>query len=41
MNEIDLLTEISRKLDRVIALIAVKGKEEDKQIAILKSLGLI
>jgi DNA-directed RNA polymerase specialized sigma24 family protein len=40
MNEIDLLTQISRKLDRLIALIAVQGKDEAKQIAILKSLGL-
>lgn len=39
MSEIDFLAEISAKLDRVIALLAIQGKPEDKQAPILKSLG--
>lgn len=39
MNEIDILSEISKKLDRLIALTAIDGKERDNQISILSSLG--
>lgn len=39
MNEIDLLSDISAKLDKLIALFAIQGKPEDKQASILKSLG--
>ncbi len=39
MTEIDLLSDISIKLDKLIALIAIQGKSEQKQASILKSLG--
>ncbi len=34
----ELLREISQKLDKLIAISAIQGKEEEKQIKILKSL---
>lgn len=37
--EVQLLGEISTKLDRVIAVLAVQGKEKEKQIDILSSAG--
>jgi len=36
----ELLEEISEKLDKIVALIAIQGKEEDAQIRILKKLGM-
>jgi DNA-directed RNA polymerase specialized sigma24 family protein len=39
MNEVDLLSDIGAKLDKLIALFAVQGKPEDKQASIVKSLG--
>ena len=38
-SERDLLADISAKLDRVAALIAIQGKEQDEQISVLTSLG--
>jgi hypothetical protein len=38
-TERDLLSEVSEKLDKVIALLAINGKEQDEQIAILRSFG--
>lgn len=38
--ETQLLAEISEKLDRVIAVLAIQGKEKDKQIEILALTGL-
>jgi len=38
-SEIALLQEISKKLDRVVAVLAVQGKERDKQIEILLAAG--
>lgn len=38
-SEIELLTEISIKLDYVIALLASQGKERDDQIKILVAQG--
>jgi hypothetical protein len=37
--EAELLTEISRKLDRVVALLAAQGKPIDKQVQILAAAG--
>ena len=34
-NEIDLLIEISEKLDNLISLLLVQGKEKEEQIQIL------
>ncbi len=39
-TERDLLEEISRKLDRLIALQAIQGKDLDTQIDILTRVGL-
>ncbi|TKJ17582.1 hypothetical protein CEE44_03550 [Candidatus Woesearchaeota archaeon B3_Woes] len=33
-----ILHEISKKLDKLIAISAIQGKDEDRQIKILKSL---
>lgn len=38
-SEIELLEEISNKIDRLIGIIAIQGKDEDVQIRILKRLG--
>ena len=38
-SERELLAEVSDKLDKVIALLAVNGKSENEQISILKELG--
>jgi len=38
-TEKDLLAEISQKLDKIIALLAIQGKDENTQIRILKKLG--
>lgn len=40
MTEIQLLQEISSKLDKLIAVFSIQGKEESKQIEILISQGL-
>ena len=40
MTEKDLLAEISRKLDRLIGIIAIQGKDVSTQIKILTDLGL-
>ena len=37
-NEV-LLTEISQKLDKIIGILAIRGKDEDTQIRILKKIG--
>jgi hypothetical protein len=37
--EVELLTEISKKLDRVVALLAAQGKPIDKQVQILVAAG--
>jgi DNA-directed RNA polymerase specialized sigma24 family protein len=39
MNEIELLQEISKKLDKLIALYAIQGKNQSEQANILKGLG--
>jgi hypothetical protein len=39
MNEIELLQEISKKLDKLIALYAIQGKGQNEQADILKGLG--
>lgn len=39
-SDTDLLSEISQKLDQLIAVIAIQGKEKNDQIKILASLGL-
>lgn len=36
----DLLEEISGKLDKLIAINSIQGKDQDTQITILKDLGL-
>lgn len=36
-SERELLGEVSEKLDKVVALLAVNGKTQDEQIAILRS----
>lgn len=38
-SEAQLLTEISSKLDRVIAVLAAQGKEREQQIDILSAAG--
>ena len=38
-SEKELLEEISGKLDKIIGVLAIQGKEEDTQIRILKKLG--
>ena len=38
-TELEILGEISEKLDRLIALFAIQGKAEDKQIEILHGMG--
>ena len=35
----ELLEEISKKLDKIISILAIQGKDEDTQIRILKKLG--
>ena len=35
----ELLSEISKKLDKLMAILAIQGKDEDTQIKILKSQG--
>ena len=35
----ELLEEINEKLDKIIALLAIQGKDENTQIQILKKLG--
>ena len=37
--EAQLLTEISRKLDRIVAVLAAQGKEKDRQVEILAAAG--
>jgi hypothetical protein len=37
--EAELLTEISKKLDRVVALLAAQGKPIDRQVQILAAAG--
>jgi hypothetical protein len=39
MSDSQLLSEISRKLDRIIGLYAIQGKNKEDQIRILVSLG--
>jgi hypothetical protein len=39
-SELDLLIEIDDKLNTLIAVIAIQGKERDEQIKILASSGL-
>lgn len=39
-REIQLLTEISRKLDQLIGIHAIQGREQDEQIEILRGMGL-
>lgn len=38
-SELELLSEISAKLDRVIAVLAAQGKDRDTQVAILAAAG--
>lgn len=38
-TELELLSDISAKLDRVIAVLAAQGKERDTQVAILAAAG--
>ncbi len=38
-SEKELLEEINEKLDKIIALLAIQGKDENTQIQILKKLG--
>jgi DNA-directed RNA polymerase specialized sigma24 family protein len=38
-TERDILLEISEKLDRLIGILAVQGKDRDEKISILVSLG--
>lgn len=38
-SERELLEEISKKLDKLIGILAIQGKNEDEQIRILKVLG--
>ena len=40
-SEKELLEEISKKLDKIIAILAIQGKDEDAQIRILKRLGFM
>lgn len=40
-SEKELLEEISKKLDKIIAILAIQGKDEDDQIRILKRLGFM
>ena len=35
----ELLEEISEKLDKILALLAIQGQNEDEKIRILKKLG--
>ena len=35
----DLLSEISQKLDKIMGILAIQGKDENTQIRILKKLG--
>jgi hypothetical protein len=37
--EAELLTEISKKLDRIVAVLAAQGKSIDKQVQILAAAG--
>ena len=38
-SEKELLGEISKKIDKLIAIVSLQGKTEDQQLAILKELG--
>ena len=38
MTEAELLVDIGRKLDKLIALAAIQGKEEEKQLSILNAM---
>jgi hypothetical protein len=38
MSQLDLLRSIERKLDRVIGILAIQGKEKDEQLRILHAL---
>ena len=38
-SEKELLEEISGKLDKIMGVLAIQGKEEDSQIRILKNQG--
>ena len=38
--EVVLLTDINRKLDMLIGLAAIRGKEKDDQVKILTEIGL-
>lgn len=38
-TELEILGEISEKLDRLIGLFAIQGKAESKQIEILRGMG--
>jgi len=38
-SELDLLQEISQKLDQVIGLLAIQGKDRNAQLATLYALG--
>jgi len=39
MSTEELLDESNKKLDKIIGLLAVQGKDEDKQIKVLVGLG--
>ena len=38
-TELDLLSEMNEKLDTLIGLLAINGKEENDQIKVLRELG--
>lgn len=38
-NEITILNEINEKLDKILATLVIQGKDKEKQINILVSLG--
>lgn len=38
-TELDLLNEMNEKLDKMIGLLAINGKEENAQIKVLRGLG--
>ena len=39
MTELDILKEISGKLDQLIAVLATQGRSQDEQIRTLRNLG--
>lgn len=39
MNEIDLLSEINIKLEKLVGLFAIQGKGKEDQVFVLASLG--